>query len=198
MDKPDLAKALAIPGWSTEQELTWLANHARKSATIAEIGSWRGRSARAMADNTDAIIFCIDTWADDAIGNYGWWTPQESPDKYKTKDWLWSEFRNNLGRYIGNKVIPIRMTSAEAFELLIQRGVKFDMVFIDGAHDYENVKRDVMTWEHLIKPNGILCGHDYNDPTCPDVALAINSLLPRIELTGTIWRAYQRGSNASL
>ena len=33
------------------------------------------------------------------------------------------------------------------------------MVFIDGAHDYDNVKLDIECW--LPKTKKIICGHDY-------------------------------------
>jgi len=173
----------------TEQELTWLAIHAEKSSVIAEIGSWRGRSTRAMADNSTAVIFCIDPWIDDSIGFPGWWTQQESPDKYKQKDWLWSEFIKYNGEYIGTRIVPLRMFSAEAFDILQPRGVRFDMVFIDGSHDYGHVVGDISMYRQLLKPGGILCGHDYNEPTCPEVAPAVNSQFQHLHVEGTIWCA---------
>ena len=36
-----------------------------------------------------------------------------------------------------------------------------DMVFIDGAHDYESVMTDILSWLPKIKKNGLICGHDY-------------------------------------
>lgn len=37
-----------------------------------------------------------------------------------------------------------------------------DMVFLDGAHDYEGVKRDLRLWMPKLKPDGIMTGHDYD------------------------------------
>jgi len=186
----NLEKALATPGWTTEQELSWLAKHAAKSNCIAEIGSWRGRSTRAMVDNSDAKIFCIDPWVDDSIGYPGWWTAQESPEKYKQKDWLWSEFNHNLHGCVGTRIVPVRMFSAYAFQNLYPRGLKFDMIFIDGSHDYGHVVGDIQMFRQMLKPGGVLCGHDYNEPTCPEVAPAVNSQFSKIDVTGTIWCAF--------
>ena len=36
-----------------------------------------------------------------------------------------------------------------------------DLVFIDASHGYDDVKQDIHVALHLIKPGGILCGHDY-------------------------------------
>lgn len=37
----------------------------------------------------------------------------------------------------------------------------FDFVFIDANHSYEHVIKDIHTWHLKVKPNGLLCGHDY-------------------------------------
>jgi len=83
------------------------------------------------------------------------------------------------------------MFSAHAFERFIGRGTKFDMVFIDGSHDYAHVAGDISMYRQLLRPNGILCGHDFNEPTCPDVARAVLDMIPKVEVTGTIWCATQ-------
>ena len=36
-----------------------------------------------------------------------------------------------------------------------------DLIFIDGAHDYKNVKRDIREWLPKIRSGGVLAGHDY-------------------------------------
>jgi predicted O-methyltransferase YrrM len=38
---------------------------------------------------------------------------------------------------------------------------EFDMIFIDGAHDHENVEADIEFALRLLKPNGVLAFHDY-------------------------------------
>ena len=36
-----------------------------------------------------------------------------------------------------------------------------DFVFIDAAHDYGNVKKDIQAWAPKVKETGIIAGHDY-------------------------------------
>lgn len=46
-----------------------------------------------------------------------------------------------------------------------------DFVFIDAAHDYESVKKDINAWLPKVKENGIIAGHDYE--WCDDVKKAV-------------------------
>ena len=55
----------------------------------------------------------------------------------------------------------IRKTSDDAFAELTNQ--QFDVVYIDGNHDYEYVKRDILNYQTLIKPQGFLTGHDYRN-----------------------------------
>ena len=37
----------------------------------------------------------------------------------------------------------------------------FDFVYLDAAHDYRNVSKDLQSWWPKLKSGGILSGHDY-------------------------------------
>jgi predicted O-methyltransferase YrrM len=63
----------------------------------------------------------------------------------------------NRTKEFGDRVILMKMTSDEAFKLL---DGSFDFVWIDGAHDEENVRSDVQKWKTRIKLGGIIGGHD--------------------------------------
>lgn len=44
-----------------------------------------------------------------------------------------------------------------------------DWVYIDALHDYESCLADMRAWAPLIKPGGVLAGHDYLDhPSGPN------------------------------
>jgi hypothetical protein len=45
-----------------------------------------------------------------------------------------------------------------------------DFVFIDAAHDYDSVRKDISAWFPKIKNEGVIAGHDYD---CPDVRKAV-------------------------
>ena len=54
---------------------------------------------------------------------------------------------------------------------------EYDIAFIDGAHEYEPVKRDIERCLDVLKPGGVLAFHDYNHPSHPGVKQAIDELL---------------------
>jgi hypothetical protein len=62
--------------------------------------------------------------------------------------------------------------SGDAADLLMLFAA--DVVFIDGSHDYQSVKRDIALWRTRVRPaGGRLCGHDYDD-NWPGVKQAVD------------------------
>ena len=53
---------------------------------------------------------------------------------------------------------------------------EIDFVFIDAAHDYESVKKDILAWLPKVKKTGIIAGHDYT--WCQDVKKAVHECFP--------------------
>lgn len=52
-----------------------------------------------------------------------------------------------------------------------------DIVYIDGDHRYESVKRDILDWLPKVRPGGLLAGHDYkNHGGGKGVVKAVNEL----------------------
>jgi hypothetical protein len=44
-----------------------------------------------------------------------------------------------------------------------------------------------MAWKPLLKDGGILAGHNYGDPPNPGVKQAVDLLIPKFQVIGTIW-----------
>ena len=49
-----------------------------------------------------------------------------------------------------------------------------DWIYIDGAHDYHNVKFDLNLSFSKIKTNGLILGHDYNKTSFPGLVKAVD------------------------
>jgi predicted O-methyltransferase YrrM len=172
---PNIENALKIDGWMWEDELLWLAQQAEKRNLIVEIGCWKGRSTRALADNCPGKVLAVDTWkGSDEVQH-------RDLLKDKPADWLIKEFMGNMA---GVHVYAYQLDSLTAAETF--KDELFDMVFIDAGHDYDSVKADILAWGPLIAPGGILCGHDYHSGA-PGVIEAVNELLDGVKVHNSIW-----------
>lgn len=158
----NLKRALEIEYTCTERtdELRWLAHQASIHDNIVEIGCFKGTTARAMADNTAGMVYCVDYWPDQKI---------------------FDTFIENMSDL--NNVRIQRMRSVDAAIAL--RGCTFDMAFIDADHEYQSVRDDILAWRPLLKPGGLLCGHDRQ---WDGVRQAIDELCPGHKVgAGAIW-----------
>ena len=163
-----IEQASLIRGWMGGAELTWLAEQAERHSKIVEIGSFLGRSCRVLADNTTGEVTAVDTW-DIAHPAYGDITH------------LFDEFCDNMAGC--DNLRAVRQRSLDAAVSL--RLEKFDMIFIDADHSYEAVKADILAWRVLLTPDGLICGHDYDED---GVRRAVNEMLPEAKLeVGSIW-----------
>lgn len=44
------------------------------------------------------------------------------------------------------------------------KDIKYDLIYIDGAHDYESVDYDISLFKSKVKEGGYISGHDYYSP----------------------------------
>jgi hypothetical protein len=49
---------------------------------------------------------------------------------------------------------------------------------VDAAHDEASVRRDIALARRLLRPGGLLCGHDYSE-FWPGVMAAVDDLVPQ-------------------
>lgn len=164
-----------IQGWfSYPVFYSNLVSQAKDGYHFVEVGTWKGCSAVYMAveiiNSKKQIKFdCVDTWT----GSEEHTDPQS--DHYESllldKDGLYNLFISNI-EPVNHVIKPVRKASMEALDLY-ENG-SLDCVFIDAAHDYKNVCKDIQGWLPKIKPGGILSGHDWN---CKDVQRALADTL---------------------
>lgn len=48
-------------------------------------------------------------------------------------------------------------------DFLKQNTDKYDLIYIDGCHDYDSVKNDIQNFLPLVKEGGFISGHDYKN-----------------------------------
>lgn len=128
--------------------------HCAPDGKMVEVGSWKGRSTafllvEAYNKSPDIEIYAVDTW----LGS------QEHAGMACIENGtLYEEFLSNV-KPVSHKLKPLRMTSMQGANLFADQSV--DSVFIDAAHDYENVKMDILAWMPKVKKGGLMGGHDY-------------------------------------
>lgn len=171
-----IENAKAIQGWMSDEELRWLAHEASKAKTIVEFGCHRGRSTRALADNTSGTIYAVDPWvSENIIIINGKLFPTD----------VYDIFAENLADHIERgRVIPCKYLSDE-FSRVWDAA---DLVFIDGNHEYSQVKKDIKRAQHIARKGGIVAGHDYTEQAnCPGVKQAVDEAFPKIQQSDSIW-----------
>jgi predicted O-methyltransferase YrrM len=170
-----LDRALSIDGWMSPLELKWLAYAAKVSYKILEIGSYKGRSTRALCDNTRGIVQVIDPWEGPYYTNNNKVLFEQSQS--------WVEFQQNTSDV--KNLLVFRGYFHEFAKINTVRN--FDFVFIDGDHRYETVIHDIDEGLKILKPGGILAGHDYTHPDWPGVKQAVDEKFPIKETVDSIW-----------
>lgn len=177
--KADLSKALAIHGWMSKMEMFCLAHFARESETILEVGSYKGRSARCLADNTSGKVYCVDPWTSKYIRENGKQHEGISPD-------VLDEFKANLKDHIEKDKVHVCQGNLTFF---VDKLPRMDFAFIDGDHRYAEVKKDINHCKQLVKHEGIIAGHDYGHADWPGVKRAVDELFPaeKINIHESIW-----------
>lgn len=150
-----------VDGWLMTEEGLALAELA-DGKQVLEIGSYCGRSTVCMAKTAAHVTAC------DYFDGRGTPRPQNTL----------AIFNANIERYgLADKV-----TTHHPDDELPEE--EFDLVFIDGAHDYESVAADIRKALLAIKTDGLLAFHDYrvkpgefDSGWDPGVTQAVNELI---------------------
>ena len=134
-------------------ELGEYLNHLGFVGFGAEIGVEAGLNALNILDTWKGIgMFLIDPYDLSKCGTYIDGSANiEFEQAYK--DTL-HNLQDHSSRYI-----LIKETSDVAFPLL----PSLDFVYIDGNHHNPQITRDLYNYWSLLRPGGLLCGHDYYD-----------------------------------
>jgi predicted O-methyltransferase YrrM len=177
-----IAYAKQVQGLISHYEMQWLAAAATTHPNIIEIGSWQGRSTKLLAMATDGMVYTTDNFSQSfIIGNDGGYVQQQ--------------FNHNLRQQIQlGKVVHLNLPSvAAARELLPRLGRDWaDMVFVDGDHRGDCAEQDIRAYWPLLRPGGLLCGHDIQDePVRASLQRVIPDWLPA---PGMLWYHVKQGA----
>lgn len=191
----DTARAEAIRGWMSPAELCWLAEMAARCKRVVEVGSFAGRSARAMADAMAprAFMLCVDPLDPTRDGDGLCRVPGGAPiTTLEEGDAVHNELCTNLSDLILAGRVRVVRDSSLAVAASLRHSDPFDFVFLDGDHATEAVAADIAAWLPLVAYGGYIAGHDYytDGQTHPGVREAVEAHVPGVQrVVGSIWYA---------
>ena len=114
---------------------------------ILEVGSYRGVSTSLFAFYADAVV---------------------------SVDIEITEELRRLSQRLGN--IELLCGRSETCIPLLKDN-SFDLIYIDAAHDYESVKKDIALSLPKLKKDGVISGHDYNRDNHLGVVAAVEEFV---------------------
>lgn len=147
-----------------EQFAHWLVRTLDPTITV-ELGVDRAFSTIELARYNEGIVIGIDWFQGDAQA--GWKDTEEEARKYVIES--------------GFDII-IRKERFEDAVRMYGNG-QIDLLHIDGAHDYESVKRDFEMWLPKVRTGGVVIMHD-TESFANDVGRFYNEIeLPKFKFT---------------
>jgi len=116
-----------------------------ENSKICEIGSFIGKSSELLALYSGEV-HCVDPWLlNDQVDDNAMISAEQKFDEVAKR------YKN---------IHKIKNTSEGASHLFNFKTL--DGIYIDGNHDYEYVKQDIILWTPKIKDSGFISGHDYH------------------------------------
>ena len=142
-------KAALVEGWLSDAQgraLFRAAADTRGRGAIVEIGSWKGRSTTWLASGARLAghgVYAIDPHR----------RSREYPEAETEAEFLANLARNGLAAVVE----PLVMTSDDAAARIAG---PVELLFIDGDHSYEAVRRDAELWLPRLIDGGTVMFHD--------------------------------------
>jgi len=148
-----LGELIDAPAYIHDDEMACLRKYARRAEkVIVEIGTGYGASATLLlsASGPDVRVYSIDAFVPDS---HGGWT--------SSIDRVMDSIINAITK-LHRLDMALRFTLlAEPCEKVVRKWVRpIDLLYIDGDHQYDAVRRDFEDWIPFVKKGGFIILHD--------------------------------------
>lgn len=146
-----------IPGWFNMHEAyDQILHNCKDGDEILEIGSFMGRSTSYLATNIinsgkKVHLYALDTFEGSSEHANLSWGSQSFFDIFK---------ENCQPFLLAGILTPIKARSDDPNTLARFKDEHFQGIIIDGAHEYDAVKEDILNWWPKLKQGGSMVGDD--------------------------------------
>jgi hypothetical protein len=177
-----------VVGWHGEDDIFGQLIREVRPSHIIEVGTWMGQSALTMARHIRAAglscrITCVDTW----LGALEFWTRfKDTPERnlhlrHGYPQAYYQFLSNVMHDGAQEQILPMPMPSSMACKIVEPA----QLIYIDGSHEYEDVKADCRNYWPLLQEGGVMFGDDFDWPT---VAQAVREEFPHVEAGEFFWQ----------
>jgi hypothetical protein len=192
----------SLPGWFSngyafQEEV--VQRYLPQGGTYLEVGTFLGASLAHIGSlRPDINLIAVDPWIDEPGGEQSVGPLPGGGFKHRGWDGLgcyadvvrdnggnmWDAFHRLMGREAPDVLRRTNVMRGTAATIRLTEPV--DVLFVDGAHDYPNVKADLDAFVPLVKPGGLISGHDF-DGFWPGVVQAVTERFGQPQTMSTCW-----------
>lgn len=172
-----------IPGWFDWSVVYQEVVDKYDGGFLVEVGTYLGRSLCCLGEmvkqsgkpfHVIGVDWCVGSGVENGHNSH------EEAVQEGLGSFAGTLHRNIIACGLQDVVTLIVADSKRAANLF--RSDSLTMVCLDGRHDYESVKSDILKWLPRVRPGGVLMGDDMGVPdevpVWPGVRKAVEELLP--------------------
>lgn len=151
------------------EELPLLLNARGLTDIAVEVGVRKGHFSEHILDHWNGEkLVSVDPWRAEPLDEYidiSNVTQYEHDANHSETCWRLARFgpRSEVWRATGAEAIPALPAGC------------LDFVYLDARHDAQSVRRDLASWWPLVRPGGVIAGHDYLDGALPEGLFGVRS-----------------------
>ncbi|KAG0554829.1 hypothetical protein M758_12G125400 [Ceratodon purpureus] len=184
-----------IKGWGSETTVFRRLMQEVRPRVMIELGSFLGASATHMGSIARELglqtdIFCFD--------DFRGWPGFRSGDLADIKQrngnvMLMNQFMQNVvHRNLTERILPVPFGTVSSLSSFCKWGIYADLIEVDASHDFHSAWSDINIAFQLLRPGGVMFGHDYKTAAdkrgvrrAVDLFARLNDL--RVEPDGQHW-----------
>ena len=127
----------------------------------AEVGVWKGDFSAQLLDRIrPRTLHLIDPWSFQSDVPDAWYGGSAATSQ-RDMDKIYEGVRARFAKEIAGGVVEIHRGPSNTIGSELAPG-SIDWVYLDGDHRYETVSEELVRYQKIVKPGGIVAGDDYH------------------------------------